>query len=183
MKIENTPLKDCFILHGDTHRDSRGYFIQIFNEGEFEKKTGLKINFIQDNLSSSSRGVLRGLHLQKGQYSQSKLVKVISGEVLDVVVDLRKDSPSFGKHFSIILSEENNKQLFIPAGFAHGFIVLSETAMFYYKVDNYYNLKSEVGIIYNDFKLKIDWLLKPDEILISDRDKSYGTFDDYVSNI
>jgi len=132
---------------------------------------------VQDNESFSVKGTLRGLHYQKGEHSQAKLVRVIKGKVLDIVVDIRNESPTFGEHFSLELSEENKQQLFIPRGFAHGFVVLSDTAIFFYKCDNYYNKESEAGIIYNDKHLYIDWKISEDEIIISEKDLMLPKFD------
>ena len=170
MKAINTHLKDCFIIEPSVYKDKRGYFLETFNQKTFNKITNQDVSFVQDNESFSVRGVLRGLHYQTGAYAQAKLVRVIKGEVLDVAVDIRKDSPTFGEHFSARLSEENKKQLFVPRGFAHGFIVLSETAIFSYKCDNFYNKESEGGILYSDPKLNIDWILPPKEYIISEKD-------------
>ena len=170
MNITETYLKGCFILEPKVFDDARGRFFESFNKQNFEQKTGLQINFVQDNQSISQRGVLRGLHLQKGIHAQTKLVRVIKGKVLDVAVDLRKDSPTFGKHFSIELSGENNKQLFVPRGFAHGFVTLESNTIFSYKCDNYYNKEAEGGVIYNDKDLNIDWKLTENEIFLSEKD-------------
>lgn len=150
--------------------DDRGYFFESFNAEKFRNQTGLKTVFVQDNESMSTRGVLRGLHFQTGNYAQTKLVRVIKGEVQDVVVDLRKESPTYGQHFSIILNETNKHQLYVPKGFAHGFLTLSEKAVFAYKCDTYYNKESEGGIIYNDKTLGIDWELPEDQIALSPKD-------------
>mgnify|MGYP003632236774 FL=1 len=171
MKVTETYLRGCFIIEPTIFDDGRGSFFESFNLKKFEEKTGLKINFVQDNQSISQRGVLRGLHLQKGKFAQAKLVRVIKGRVLDVAVDFRKDSPTFGKHFSIELSGENNKQLFVPRGFLHGFSTLEDNTIFSYKCDNYYHKASESGIMYNDKTLNIDWKLNVDEILLSEKDK------------
>jgi len=176
MKVEQTPLKDCYIIHDTVFADDRGYFFESFNQQKFQNLTGLNISFVQDNQSKSSRGVLRGMHYQVGVHAQAKLVRVLEGSVLDVVVDLRIDSPSFGKSFSIELTEDNNKQFFVPRGFAHGFIVLSKTATFFYKCDNFYNKESEGGFIYNDESLNIDWQINEDEILLSHKDKVLPSF-------
>ncbi len=165
-----TKLKGCFILEPKIFEDNRGYFFESFNQNTFNSLIGENINFIQDNESLSSKGVLRGLHFQKGEYAQAKLVRVIKGCVLDVAVDIRKDSSTYGEYVSLELSEENKKQLFIPRGFAHGFIVLSNTAIFSYKCDNFYNKESEGGIIYNDASLNIDWKLNDEEFIISEKD-------------
>jgi len=170
MKVKETKLKDCFILEPKVFDDNRGYFFESFNEKEFNKLMGFKINFVQDNESKSIKGVIRGLHFQKGRFAQAKLVRVVSGRVLDVCVDLRKESPSFGQHISEELSDSNRKQIFAPRGFAHGFIVLSDFAIFSYKCDNFYNKESEAGIIYNDPSLQIDWKLKPSEFIVSSKD-------------
>lgn len=170
MTVKETKLKGCFIIDPKVFEDSRGYFFESFNQEAFNRLIGKNINFIQDNESFSTKGVLRGLHFQKGEHAQAKLVRVIKGRVLDVAVDIRKDSPTFGEHVSLELSEENKKQLFVPRGFAHGFIVLSDTAIFSYKCDNYYSKESEGGIIYNDKQLNIDWKLNEDEFIISEKD-------------
>src|SRR5690606_957737 len=170
MIAKQTKLKGCFILEPTIFEDNRGYFFESFNQNTFNKLIGKEVNFIQDNESFSLKGTLRGLHYQNAEHAQSKLVRVIKGTVLDVAVDIRKDSSTFGEYISIELSEENKKQLFIPRGFAHGFIVLSETAIFSYKCDNFYNKESEGGIIYNDDSLKIDWKLNIKEFIISEKD-------------
>jgi dTDP-4-dehydrorhamnose 3,5-epimerase len=183
MTIEQTPLKDCFIIHDKVHGDARGYFIETYNSRDFKAATGLDIEFVQDNQSRSSKGVLRGLHMQKGAAAQAKLVRVLEGAVLDVAVDLRKGSPSFGQHYAIELTAENRKQFFVPAGFAHGFVVLSEYATFLYKVDKFYEPGNEVGIIYNDKYLNIDWKLTDAEIILSEKDKRLGSFAEYAVNL
>jgi len=169
IEVINTSIKDVKIIKPLIHNDGRGYFFESFNQIEFHKKIG-KINFIQDNESKSSFGVLRGLHFQKAPYEQSKLVRVIKGEIQDVIVDIRQDSDSYLKHTSIILNEKNKKQVFIPKGFAHGFLVLSDEAIVNYKVDNIYNLKSESGLSFNDLRLNIEWKLSVDKIKISKKD-------------
>jgi len=171
MEIESTFIDDCFIIKPKVFNDKRGTFAESFNKRIFEEISGLKIDFVQDNQSVSSRGVLRGLHFQTGDFAQAKLVRVIQGEVLDVAVDLRPDSKTFGKHFSIVLNDQNNFQLFVPRGFAHGFAVLSDSAIFAYKCDNYYHKPSELGILYNDADINIDWRLNSSEIKLSDKDK------------
>ncbi len=170
MRIENTILEGCFIIHDTFFGDHRGYFFESFNRKTFLDQTGLDINFVQDNQSHSQRGVLRGLHFQHGDAAQAKLVRVLKGTVLDVAVDLRKDSTTFGKHLAVELSAESHTQFFVPRGFAHGFVVLSEEATFFYKCDNYYNKATEGGIIYNDPSLGIDWKIKPEDILLSEKD-------------
>ena len=183
MKIENTPLKDCFIIHDTVHGDARGYFIETFNQRDFAAASGLDIVFVQDNQSRSSKGVLRGLHMQKGDAAQAKLVRVIEGAVLDIAVDLRKGSPSFGQHYAIELTADNHKQFFVPSGFAHGFVVLSDAATFLYKVDKFYQPGNEVGIMYNDKDLNIDWKLPTSELIFSEKDKTLGSFAEYVASL
>jgi dTDP-4-dehydrorhamnose 3,5-epimerase len=183
MTIEQTPLKDCFIIHEKVHGDARGYFIETYNSRDFKAATGLNIEFVQDNQSRSTKGVLRGLHMQRGAAAQAKLVRVLEGAVLDVAVDLRKGSPSFGQHFAIELTADNNKQFFVPAGFAHGFVVLSEYATFFYKVDKFYEPGNEVGIMYNDVDLNIDWKLPTSELIFSEKDKTLGSFAEYAASL
>lgn len=183
MRIEQTPLKDCFVVHEKVHGDARGYFIETYNIRDFKAATGLDIEFVQDNQSRSSKGVLRGLHMQKGDVAQAKLVRVLEGAVLDVAVDLRKGSPSFGQHYAIELTGDNHKQFFVPAGFAHGFVVLSDAATFFYKVDKFYEPGNEVGIMYNDPALQIDWKLADNEIILSEKDKILGSFADYAVSL
>ncbi|MCB4798313.1 dTDP-4-dehydrorhamnose 3,5-epimerase [Neotamlana laminarinivorans] len=170
MIVKETKLANCFVLEPKVFNDSRGYFLESFNQNTFQKVTGLSVNFVQDNESMSSKGVLRGLHFQTGEFAQAKLVRVIKGKVLDVAVDLRKDSITYGEYVAEELSEDNKKQLFVPRGFAHGFVVLSNTAIFSYKCDNYYNKASEGGIIYNDKSLNIDWKLEEKDFIISEKD-------------
>ncbi|PXX27816.1 dTDP-4-dehydrorhamnose 3,5-epimerase [Arenibacter sp. ARW7G5Y1] len=170
MKVTETKLQGCFILEPAVFKDDRGYFFESFNANNFNQAIGQKMDFVQDNQSYSSKGVIRAIHYQTGKYAQAKLVRVLSGKVLDVAVDLRQDSPTFGQHMAVELSAENKKQLFIPRGFGHGFSVLSETAEFFYKCDNFYNKASEGGIIYNDPSLNIDWQLAVDEIKVSEKD-------------
>ena len=170
MKVEQTGFKDLFIIHDTIYSDSRGYFFESFNQYRFAELTGIPTTFVQDNQSLSVKGVLRGLHMQVGEFAQAKLVRVLQGKVQDVVVDVRKDSPTYGQHFSIELSEESNTQLFIPRGFAHGFLVLSEFAVFFYKCDNYYNKAAERGIRYNDPLLNIHWQMPEESLLLSDKD-------------
>jgi dTDP-4-dehydrorhamnose 3,5-epimerase len=183
MRIEQTPLQDLFIVHEKVHGDARGYFIETFNQRDFNAASGLDILFVQDNQSRSSKGVLRGLHMQRGASAQSKLVRVLEGSVLDIAVDLRKGSPSFGQHFTIELTADNHKQFFVPAGFAHGFVVLSEAATFFYKVDKFYEPGNEVGIMYNDSALNINWQLTDSEIILSEKDKTLGSFADYAASL
>lgn len=177
MKILETYLKGCYVLEPKVFQDQRGLFFEAFQQRSFNRKLGLNIDFVQDNESISSKGVLRGLHYQRGEHSQAKLVRVISGSVMDVVVDLRKDSITFGKHFTIKLTDYNKKQLFIPRGFAHGFLALEDHTVFNYKCDNFYNKSSEAGIIYNDLDLNIDWKIPEEELIISEKDKGLPTFE------
>ena len=170
MTATETKLKGCFIIEPSVFNDPRGYFFESFNQSKFNELIGKTIDFVQDNESFSSKGVLRGLHFQTGAYAQAKLVRVVKGTVLDVVVDMRKESPTFSKHFSIELSEDNNRQLFVPRGFAHGFIVLSDTAIFSYKCDNFYDKASEQGLRYDDPTLGIDWKLPSNEFIVSEKD-------------
>ena len=170
MIVKETFLKGCYVITPKTFTDERGCFFESFNKNKFEQLTGTLVNFIQDNQSKSSRGVLRGLHYQKGEFAQAKLVRVIKGKVLDVCVDIRKNSPTYGKHFSIILDDVENKQLFVPRGFAHGFLVLEDNTIFSYKCDNLYNKESEGGIIYNDDSLSIDWGFPKEELILSEKD-------------
>jgi len=183
MRIEQTPLKDCFIIHDKVHGDARGYFIETYNSRDFKAATGLDIEFVQDNQSRSSKGVLRGLHMQRGAAAQAKLVRVLEGAVLDVAVDLRKGSPSFGQHYAIELTADNRKQFYVTAGFAHGFVVLSEFATFFYKVDKFYEPGNEVGIMYNDKDLNIDWRLPISELIFSEKDKTLGSFAEYAASL
>lgn len=177
MNFIPTKLEGCFILEPKIIQDERGYFMESFNEKRFQDGIGQEIHFVQDNQSFSSKGVLRGLHYQTGEHAQAKLVRVLSGEVLDVAVDIRPDSETFGQHVAILLSGENQKQFFVPRGFAHGFLVLSETATFFYKCDNFYNKESEGGIIYNDPALSIDWQFQEEELIISGKDQILPTLE------
>jgi len=179
MNIIKTDLQDCFMIEPKIFDDGRGSFFESFNQKIFKEKTGLDIQFVQDNQSISQKGVLRGLHIQKGEFSQSKLVRVIQGKVLDVVVDVRENSPTFGKSFSCILSGENNKQLFIPKHFLHGFSVLEDNTIFAYKCDNFYHKDSEDGVLYNDINLNIDWKLTEEEIIVSEKDKELKFFKEF----
>ena len=183
MRVEQTPLKDCFIIHEKVNGDARGYFIETYNQRDFKAASGLDIEFVQDNQSRSTKGVLRGLHMQRGAAAQAKLVRVLEGAVLDIAVDLRKGSPSFGQHYAIELTADNHKQFFVPAGFAHGFVVLSEAATFFYKVDKFYEPGNEVGIMYNDQDLNIDWRLAEREIILSEKDKTLGSFAEYAASL
>jgi dTDP-4-dehydrorhamnose 3,5-epimerase len=182
MKVTQTGLRDCLIIEPQIFDDGRGYFFESFNQKRFEEATGINVQFVQDNQSKSDRGVLRGLHFQRGEHAQAKLVRVIQGKVLDVAVDLRPKSDTYGQVFTLILSSENQKQLFVPKGFAHGFSVLEDNTIFSYKCDNYYNKASESGIIYNDPTLNIDWMLNDDEVLLSEKDKVLSTFEALSDN-
>lgn len=179
MKLHKTPLEGCFVLEPKVFTDLRGTFIETFIQKNFIELTGLDINFVQNNQSTSSYGVLRGLHLQMGDAGQAKLVRVVKGEVLDVVVDLRLNSKTFGQHFKITLSAINNKQLFIPRGFAHGFVSLAEDSVFVYKCDNYYNPEAEAGIQFNDETLKIDWQLPTHSLIVSEKDLALPSFKEF----
>ena len=176
MTVEDIYLKGCFIITLPIFKDERGYFTESFNKYNFEKLTGIHTNFVQDNLSKSSKGVLRGLHFQTGKNAQAKLVQVIKGKVLDVCVDIRDESPTYGQYFSIILDDIKKKQLYVPRGFAHGFLVLEDDTIFSYKCDNYYNKEAERGIIYNDEILSINWNYPEDELIISSKDMQLPAF-------
>jgi dTDP-4-dehydrorhamnose 3,5-epimerase len=183
MRIEETSLKDCYIIHDTVFEDSRGYFFESFNQQKFFSLTGIDRPVVQDNQSSSVRGVLRGLHFQRGNYAQAKLVRVLQGSVWDVAVDIRKDSPTFGQHFAMELSDKSRTQLYIPRGFAHGFVVLSKTAVFFYKCDNLYSKQFEGGIIYNDPSIGIDWKMNETELILSDKDKVNPLLKDIVETL
>jgi dTDP-4-dehydrorhamnose 3,5-epimerase len=170
MTALETKLQGCFILEPKIFEDQRGYFFESFNQNQFNSLTNTNTRFVQDNESFSTKGVLRGLHYQIGEHAQAKLVRVIQGRVLDVAVDLRAGSPTFSQYVAVELTETNKKQLFIPRGFAHGFVVLSDTAIFSYKCDNFYNKESEGGIIYNDPSLNINWQLPEDFLIVSEKD-------------
>ena len=170
IKIISTEIEDVKVIEPLIYKDDRGYFFESFNQKEFHKKIG-QINFVQVNESKSSFGVLRGLHFQKKPYEQSKLVRVIKGKIQDVAVDIRKKSPTYLKYISVFLSEQNKRQLFIPKGFAHAFLVLSDESIVSYKVDNFYNFKYESGIRYDDLRLKINWELGQNKINLSKKDK------------
>lgn len=169
MNYIETSIKGVFVIESKVFNDARGYFFEAWKQAEFEEHIG-KVNFIQDNESKSSYGVLRGLHYQKGEFAQAKLVRVIKGRVLDVAVDIRRSSPTFGQHVMVELSEDNKRQFFIPRGFAHGFLVLSDEAIFTYKVDNVYTPQAEAGIRWNDPALNIEWPIDPQTVLTSDKD-------------
>ena len=170
MKFLKTEIPEVVIIEPTVFGDSRGYFLESFNQKAFEKNIG-KVNFIQDNESKSLRGVLRGLHFQKPPFAQTKLVRCIQGKVIDIAIDIRKGSPTFGKHVAVELTDENKRQLFVPRGFAHGFAVLSKTAIFAYKVDNLYARDYDAGILWNDPALNINWMLSEEEVQLSEKDK------------
>ena len=187
-KIE-TGIKDLFIIEPQIFEDSRGFFLESYNYNDF-KEIGIDNIFVQDNHSKSLKGVLRGLHFQKGEYSQAKLVRVLRGAVLDIAIDLRKNSETFGKYFVVELSEKNKKMFFIPRDFAHGFLTLEDNTEFFYKCDNFYNPQSEAGIIWNDSDLNIDWNFRKykingSELIISEKDKKNMSFKEYkkINNI
>jgi len=177
MIIEQTNLKGCFVIKPNVFKDKRGWFFESFNVNTFNRETGIATNFVQDNESKSSKGVLRGLHFQTGDFAQAKLVRVVKGSVLDVCVDIRKDSKTFGKYYSLILDDKEHKQLYIPRGFAHGFLVLENDTVFSYKCDNYYYKPSESGIVFNDKKLNINWGVSEDQVILSEKDKQLPTFE------
>lgn len=170
MKFIETKLKGCFILEPKIIGDERGSFMESFNENTFANGIGNKVHFVQDNQSVSKKGVLRGLHYQCAEHAQAKLVRVLQGEVLDVAVDIRPESKTFGQYEAVLLSDQNQKQFFVPRGFAHGFVVLSETATFFYKCDNFYNKESEGGIHFNDPQINIDWNFPHQNLIISEKD-------------
>ena len=176
MKFSRAEIPDIIVIEPHIFKDERGYFFESFKQNELNEFLGYDINFCQDNESKSTYGVLRGLHYQEPPFAQAKLVRVIQGSVLDVAVDIRKDSPTFGKHISIELNDQNKKQLFIPKGFAHGFATMSETAVFAYKVDNYYNKESDRGIAFDDPELGIDWKINHKNLQISFKDKAQPFF-------
>lgn len=180
MNIEPTYLEGCFLLKPKIFRDDRGNFFESFNKAVFEEISGISPVFVQENQSVSKKGVLRGLHFQRGKDAQAKLVRVIKGEVQDVVVDLRKNSHTFGKHFSAILNDRNNHLLYLPKGFAHAFLCLSNEAIFSYKCDAYYNPASEAGIIYNDKTLNVQWQLPESEIVLSEKDRNLPGLKEFI---
>ncbi|MCL6267173.1 dTDP-4-dehydrorhamnose 3,5-epimerase [Flagellimonas myxillae] len=176
MQVHQTKIEGCFVIEPTVFEDKRGYFMESYNQEKFEKLTGAKPFFVQDNESFSVKGVLRGLHFQKGEHAQAKLVRVLEGEVLDVAVDIRPNSKTFGQVVSTLLSSNNKKQMFVPRGCAHGFVTLSDTAKFSYKCDNFYHAESEGGIIYNDPTFNIDWILNEDDLIISEKDRVLPIF-------
>ena len=181
MPFIQTPIRDLLVFEPKVIEDSRGHFFESFNLQTFRAQ-GLDINFVQDNQSLSNYGVIRGLHYQLQPHPQAKLIRVLAGKIIDVAVDIRKGSPTLGKSFSIELSAENKKQLFIPAGFAHGFSVLSDVAEVLYKCDSFYNRESEAGILYNDTLINVDWRIPPGKEIVSDKDKSLPRFADCKNN-
>ena len=181
MPFVKTPIADLLIFEPAVFEDSRGYFFEAYNEQIFRKE-GLQNTFVQDNQSRSSYGVIRGLHYQLNPYAQTKLVRVLEGAIIDVAVDIRKGSPTYGQSFAVELSAANKKQLLVPAGFAHGFSVISETATVFYKCDQFYNKESEGGILYNDPSLKIDWKTPADKVLVSEKDQQQPLLADSRNN-
>ena len=175
MKFIPQSIPDVILIEPTVHGDDRGYFVETFRQDLFEEAIGYKVNFVQDNESKSTKGVLRGLHYQLPPYTQAKLVRVIKGSVLDVAVDIRKSSSTFGQHVAVELTAENKHQLFVPHGFAHGFIVLSDSTIFAYKVDNYYAPEHDRGIAFNDVDLAINWKLPLELLQLSDKDKVHPT--------
>lgn len=178
MKIKETYIKGLLLIEPDVFGDSRGYFMESFSAKKFREQTGLDVQFVQDNESRSSYGVVRGLHFQRPPYAQAKLVRVVSGRALDVAVDLREGSPTYGRHFCVELSGDNHLQVFIPKGFAHGFAVLSDEAVFQYKCDEYYAPESEAAVIWNDPDLGIDWHLPSEDVRLSEKDKNHPRLKD-----
>lgn len=178
MNFIRTEIPDVIIIEPKVHGDNRGYFVETFRQDKLEDFLGFKVNFCQDNESKSSRGVLRGLHYQLHPAAQTKLVRVIQGKVLDVAVDIRKGSPTFGHHVAVELTSENKRQLFVPRGFAHGFVVLEDDTVFAYKVDNYYSPENDRGIAFNDKELGIDWGMTDKELKLSDKDTKQPLFND-----
>ena len=170
MKFIRTDIKDVIIIEPEVHGDDRGYFLESYRQDQLEEFLGFRVKFCQDNESKSSKGVLRGLHYQLAPHAQTKLVRVIKGSVLDVAVDIRIGSPTFGQHVAVELSAENKKQLFVPRGFAHGFIVLEEDTIFAYKVDSYYSPECDRGIAFDDPSLNIDWILQKEQLKLSEKD-------------
>lgn len=182
MTVKQSPLKDCFVIEPNVFEDERGSFFESFNYQTFKANTGLDIDFVQDNQSISQYGTIRGLHLQTGDFAQAKLIRVARGKVLDVVVDLRPDSQTYLEKFSYVLTGENNHQLFVPRGFAHGFACLSPEAIFIYKCDNYYDKASESGIVFNDEALNIDWNIPKEDQIISEKDQNLPTLEAYLNS-
>lgn len=180
MQFNPQAIPDVIVIEPSVHGDERGYFVETFRQDKLEQALGYNVNFVQDNESKSSKGVLRGLHFQLAPHAQSKLVRVIEGSVLDVAIDIRKGSPTFGQHVAVELSGENKKQVFVPRGFAHGFVVLTDTATFAYKVDNYYSPECDRGLAFDDKQLNIDWRLPKDQLKLSDKDTKQPSLSDLV---
>ena len=181
MQVIKTALEGVLIIEPRIFKDARGYFFESYNKKAFDEAIGRKVDFVQDNESMSSRGVMRGLHFQRPPYTQAKLVRCVRGRVLDVAVDIRKGSPTYGQHVAVELSEDNHRQFFVPRGFAHGFAVLSDVAVFQYKCDNYYAPEADGGISIADESLGIDWQLDPSEALLSDKDMKHPLLKDFDS--
>ena len=181
IEVKKTNIEGVLIIEPKVFGDARGYFLESFNAKEFAEKTGLNINFVQDNESMSSYGVMRGLHFQRPPYTQSKLVRCVKGAVLDVAVDIRRGSPTYGQHVAVELTEDNHRQFFVPRGFAHGFAVLSETAVFQYKCDNFYAPQADGGISILDDSLGIDWKIPTEKALLSDKDTKHALLKDFDS--
>ena len=181
INVIKTDIEGVLIIEPKVFGDARGYFLESFNAKEFAEKTGLYINFVQDNESMSTYGVMRGLHFQNPPYTQSKLVRCVKGAVLDVAVDIRKGSPTYGKHVAVELTEDNHRQFFVPRGFAHGFAVLSETVVFQYKCDNFYSPQADGGISILDESLEIDWRIPTDKAILSDKDTKHACLKDFDS--
>jgi len=177
LKFTHQSIADVILIEPTIHGDDRGYFVETFRQDLLEEAIGYEVNFVQDNESKSAKGVLRGLHYQLPPYTQAKLIRVIEGSVLDVAVDIRKSSPTYGQHVSLELTAQNKHQLFVPYGFAHGFVVLSDSATFAYKVDNYYAPEHDRGIAFDDDQLEINWQLSAEELQLSDKDKTHPTLE------
>ncbi|MFI3286000.1 MAG: dTDP-4-dehydrorhamnose 3,5-epimerase [Rikenellaceae bacterium] len=180
MKRIETAIEEVVIIEPQLIGDNRGYFFESFRENEFQEKVS-RVKFVQENQSKSSRGVLRGLHFQREPYAQSKLIRVVKGCIRDIAVDIRKGSPTYGEHVAVELSDENNRQVFIPQGFAHGFVVLSDEAIVQYKCDNYYSAQNEGGILWSDTQLNIDWGIEPNEAILSTKDLENPTLEEFDS--
>lgn len=182
MTVKQSPLKDCFVIEPTVFEDERGSFFESFNQKDFEVNTGIDIEFVQDNQSISQYGTIRGLHFQTGDFAQAKLIRVAKGKVLDVVVDMRPDSETYLKQFSYVLTGENNHQLFVPRGFAHGFACLSDDVIFVYKCDNYYDKASESGVLFSDETLNIDWQIPKKDQIVSEKDQNLPTLESYLNS-
>ena len=182
MIVQPTFIEDLYVIEPAVYNDERGFFYEFFNQKVFEEHTKQNIRFIQDNLAKSKKGVLRGFHFQKAPYAQTKLVSVLNGAVLDVVIDLRKNSKTFGRYFSIVLSAENKKQLFIPRGFAHAYLSLENDTLFYYKIDNIYHPQSEAGIRFDDPDVNVDWQYDLSQIILSEKDQNLPLLKDLINS-